>query len=105
MQLTTTTPFGLCLTRFAVGHLRPLMMELVLVAMCIYFALEEPRFFTVENGLLILRDISEQGLIAFGMTMVIIAGEIDLSVGSLVALSGCVVAGSRKSACPCRWGS
>ena len=33
-----------------------------------------------------------QGIIAFGMTMVIIAGEIDLSVGSTVAFAGCVTA-------------
>jgi ribose/xylose/arabinose/galactoside ABC-type transport system permease subunit len=33
-----------------------------------------------------------QGVIAFGMTMVIIAGEIDLSVGSAVAFSGCLAA-------------
>jgi len=33
-----------------------------------------------------------QGIIAFGMTMVIIAGEIDLSVGSAVAFSGCLAA-------------
>src|SRR5512142_526088 len=33
-----------------------------------------------------------QGIVAFGMTMVIIAGEIDLSVGSTVAFSGCLAA-------------
>jgi ribose/xylose/arabinose/galactoside ABC-type transport system permease subunit len=33
-----------------------------------------------------------QGVIAFGMTMVIIAGEIDLSVGSAVAFAGCLTA-------------
>ena len=32
------------------------------------------------------------GIIAFGMTAVIISGEIDLSVGSGVALAGCIVA-------------
>jgi hypothetical protein len=33
-----------------------------------------------------------QGVIAFGMTMVIISGEIDLSVGSAVAFAGCLTA-------------
>jgi ribose/xylose/arabinose/galactoside ABC-type transport system permease subunit len=47
-----------------------------------------PAFLTVDNILNILRNIAMQGIIAFGMTMVIIAGEIDLSVGSTVALSG-----------------
>jgi len=36
--------------------------------------------------------VSMQGLIALGMTMVIIAGEIDLSVGSMVAFAGCLTA-------------
>jgi sugar transport system permease protein len=40
----------------------------------------------------VLRSVSEQGMIAFGMTMVIVAGEIDLSVGSAVAMSACLVA-------------
>ena len=39
-----------------------------------------------------LRSVAEQGIIAFGMTMVIVAGEIDLSVGSAVAMSACLVA-------------
>jgi ribose/xylose/arabinose/galactoside ABC-type transport system permease subunit len=48
-------------------------------------------FFTVDNLLNILRNMSLQGCIAFGMTMVIIAGEIDLSIGSTVALSGIII--------------
>ena len=36
--------------------------------------------------------LADAGLIAFGMTMVIMAGEIDLSVGSAVAFSGCLLA-------------
>ena len=49
-------------------------------------------FLTVDNLLNVLRNVSMQGLIALGMTMVIIAGEIDLSVGSMVAFAGCLTA-------------
>ncbi len=68
------------------------MMELILLALCIGLAFYAPNFFTTENLLTVLRSISMQGIIAFGMTMVIIVGEIDLSVGANVAFSGCLIA-------------
>lgn len=68
------------------------LLELTLVAVCVYLAYREPTFRTPENLLAVLRAVSLQGLIALGMTMVIIVGEIDLSVGSLVAFSGCLLA-------------
>ncbi|MFV0362976.1 MAG: ABC transporter permease [Suipraeoptans sp.] len=50
-------------------------------------------FFTRQNVFNILRQISTNLFLACGMTMVIILGGIDLSVGSIIALSGCVAAG------------
>lgn len=50
-------------------------------------------FFTRQNIFNILRQISTNLFLACGMTMVIILGGIDLSVGSIIALSGCVSAG------------
>ena len=68
------------------------ILEVILLAMCVVFAFIAPRFFTFGNFFNVLRNISMRGIIAFGMTMVIIAGEIDLSVGSMVAFGGCVAA-------------
>lgn len=68
------------------------MMEVVLVIICIYLSFRAPNFLSVDNFFNILRSVSMQGIIAYGMTMVIIAGEIDLSVGSMVAFSGCLLA-------------
>lgn len=68
------------------------VLEIVLVVFCVVLGLTAPGFLTTDNILNILRNVSMQGLIAFGMTMVIIAGEIDLSVGSAVAFSGCLTA-------------
>lgn len=68
------------------------VMDIVLLVICIVLACSAPNFLTLENLLNILRAVSMMGLIAFGMTMVIIAKEIDLSVGSAVALSACVAA-------------
>jgi len=71
---------------------RRFMMEVILLGMILVIALVTPHFLSVENLLNILQNISLQGVIAFGMTMVIVAGEIDLSVSSTVAVSGVVTA-------------
>ncbi len=68
------------------------IMEAVLILLCIILGVAQPNFFTLKNLLNVLRNISMQGIIAFGMTMIIISGEIDLSVGSTVAFSGCLTA-------------
>ncbi len=68
------------------------VLEIVLVVLAALLAFAAPNFLTTENLLNVLRNVSMQGLIALGMTMVIIAGEIDLSVGSMVAFSGCLTA-------------
>lgn len=64
------------------------MLEVILLVIFVAMSFASSGFLTVDNILNILRNIAMQGIIAFGMTMVIIAGEIDLSVGSTVALSG-----------------
>lgn len=68
------------------------ILEGILLLIFICFAFVAPGFFTTANFFNILRNVSMQGIIAFGMTMVMISGEIDLSVGSLVAFSGCLAA-------------
>lgn len=64
-------------------------LELILLVLCVVLAATAPGFFTTDNLLNVLRNVSMQGIIALGMTAVIIAGEIDLSVGSAVAFAGC----------------
>lgn len=68
------------------------MMELILLVICIVVAFTAEGFFTVSNLLGILRSSALKGVIAFGMTMVIICGEIDLSISSTVALAGIIAA-------------
>ena len=72
--------------------LKKQMLLSILILLCIALSFTARGFFTVDNFLNILRNSSMQGIIAFGMTMVMVAGEIDLSVGSAVAFSGCVSA-------------
>lgn len=64
------------------------------------FAFGNAAFFSVNNGLTILLQTSVIGLLGIGMTMVIITGGIDLSVGSVLALSGTVTGMMVKSGVP-----
>ena len=49
-------------------------------------------FLSHENTLIVLRQVSINGILAIGMTFVIITAGVDLSVGSVLALSGIVAA-------------
>jgi sugar transport system permease protein len=67
-------------------------IEFILIALVLALALGVTGFWTWANWMNIFRANSLKGVIAFGMTMAIIAGLIDLSIGSTVALSGVIVA-------------
>jgi ribose transport system permease protein len=59
-----------------------------------------PHFLTVSNLSNVLEQTSINAVIAVGMTFVILSGGIDLSVGSLVALSGVALAGALRAGVP-----
>lgn len=65
---------------------------LVLVAMAAFFTLASPVFLSKENIFNILRQVTVVGIAAVGMTMVMLTGGIDLSVGSIIGVSGIVAA-------------
>lgn len=65
---------------------------LILLCMILLMSILNPNFLKVRNILNILRQISVTGVIACGVTIVIITSGIDLSSGSLVALTSVVVA-------------
>ena len=79
----------------AYGHfVRNLSRTGLLVGVVMLFAvgaLLSPVFLSLPNLLNILRQAAFVGIIACGMTYVILAGEIDISVGSLVALSSALL--------------
>jgi ribose/xylose/arabinose/galactoside ABC-type transport system permease subunit len=62
-----------------------------LFGLCLLLWILTPHFLTVSNLLNVLEQTAINAVIAAGMTFVIISGGIDLSVGSLVALSGVVL--------------
>jgi inositol transport system permease protein len=75
------------------ARIAPLIFLIVLMAA---FAIGEPRFLTPLNLFNILRQVSIYGLLAIGMTFVILTAGIDLSIGSLVAFAGLVAAAVSK---------
>jgi len=74
--------------------------QIALVLLLILLSIISPEFRTVNNLLSLLRQSSVNGLIAFGMTVVILTGGIDLSVGSTLALTALLGAGMLKGGVP-----
>jgi ribose transport system permease protein len=70
---------------------------IALVAVCIAFSLLSDKFLTLDNGWNVMRQISVNICIAVGMTLVVLTSGIDLSVGSVLALSGAITAGLLKN--------
>lgn len=64
----------------------------VLIAVFIILSLTAPNFLTAPNMLNILQQAAFFGIVAFAMTLVIVSGEIDVSVGSQAALTSSIVA-------------
>jgi ribose transport system permease protein len=67
-----------------------LVLLVILVVLCIAISMGAPQFYSVENVIAILRQCSLVLIIAAGMTMLLIAAEVDLSVGASLAFSGVV---------------
>lgn len=73
---------------------------LAFLVMCIFFATQNAVFLTPTNLINILRQVSFNAILAMGMTIVIITGGIDLSVGSILALSAVVTASLVRASNP-----
>jgi len=67
-----------------------IILVLVLVLLSILISIGNPKFISLANILNILRDSSMAVIAGIGMTMLLITGEVDLSIGSLVAFVGVV---------------
>ena len=83
MTTTPATP-GLLLQRYGIF--------IALAVVCVTLAVISENFLSTRNILNVLRQTSINGILAIGMTFVILTRGIDLSVGSVVALAGIVAA-------------
>ncbi len=66
---------------------------IVLIVMLIFFSFTAKNFLTLNTMLLIGKHVALYGILAIGMTYVIVTGGIDLSVGAIVGLAGMIAGG------------
>ena len=81
-------------------HMQDLGALIALALLVVGISIVSPEFRTGSNFLSLLRQSSINGLIAFGMTCVILTDAIDLSVGSVLALSTALCAGMISGGVP-----
>jgi ribose transport system permease protein len=92
MSVTADTPRSGGLKRFLADQMRNIAPVFTLIALIIFFAIQSPVFFTVDNMLNILSNASITGIIAVGLTFVILTAEIDLSVAAVANAVGITMA-------------
>lgn len=78
--------------RLSFEHFRQMILVLILVLICIVLLIMTPNFLTFNNIRNVIRQVSYTAIASIGMTLVIILGQIDLSSGSLIAISGLAAA-------------
>ena len=66
---------------------------IVLIVLLIFFSITADNFMNINTVLLIGKHVALYGILAIGMTYVIITGGIDLSVGAIVGLGGMIAGG------------
>lgn len=74
------------------GVLARFGLPIALVLLCVLLSVASASFLTVQNIIIVIRQISINGILAVGVTYVLLTGGVDLSLGSLVALCGVVAA-------------
>jgi ribose transport system permease protein len=77
--------------------LRSYGIVIAFVLICIAMTILSPVFLTLTNIRNVIRQSAIYGIMAIGMTFVILTAGIDLSVGSILAIAGAIAAGSVKS--------
>jgi ribose transport system permease protein len=80
------------LKRFLADQMRNIAPVFTLIALIVFFAIQSPVFFTIDNMLNILANASITGIIAVGLTFVILTAEIDLSVAAIANAIGITMA-------------
>jgi ribose transport system permease protein len=77
---------------FLRSQMRNIAPFVTLIALLVFFGVASPSFATLDNAANILTQISVSGVIAVGLTFVILCAEIDLSVAAIANATGIVVA-------------
>ena len=94
---TTGEPVKLFSREWFAGMALRYAMVIVMLLVIAYFSYRSARFGTVDNLITILVAAAPFALIALGQTLVILTGGIDLSVGSVIAVSAMAGAATAKA--------
>ena len=70
---------------------QPLILVLLIAAICIVTAIVNPRFLRIQNIINIFLQVSILGIVASGIGMLLVAGQIDISVGTQISLMGVIL--------------
>jgi ribose transport system permease protein len=92
MSTTAETAHSGGLRRFLSDQMRNIAPLFTLIALVVFFATQSPSFLTFDNMMNILSQASITGIIAVGLTFVILTAEIDLSVAAVANAVGITVA-------------
>lgn len=88
----STTTIDSRKSRIGAQTIRDYALWVVLLLLVVIFSIANPNFLTAENLLNVARQVSLIGIAAVGMTFVMIAGGIDLSIGALLGLCAVLAA-------------
>ena len=92
MTMHSDTPRPFELKRFLAEQMRNIAPVFTLIVLVIFFSTQAPSFRTVDNMMNILSQASITGIIAVGLTFVILTAEIDLSVAAIANAIGITIA-------------
>ena len=88
------------ISSFSAKHMNEIGLVVIILLLYLVFGYTAHGFTSANNQLTILRDVASIGIAAWAMTLVIVAGEIDLSIGPMVAFISVVLAFMLKTSVP-----
>lgn len=94
--LAPRSPAAMNMLRRAAIALQRHPIWLFLIGCMVFFSWASPWFFTLDNLSNVLVQSAFVGFLAIGMTLIMINGNIDLSVGSILAFCGCLAVGLQE---------
>lgn len=74
------------------SEMRKYAPQMILIGLLIFFSILSPNFMTTRNIIIIIRQVSFAAISAIGVLFVMIAGGIDLSIGSQIVMTNIVLA-------------
>jgi D-xylose transport system permease protein len=91
-EVEVQSPRGELLRRFVAGDLAELRVVLALAVIWLVFYAQEPRFMSSVNLSNLVLQMTAVGLVSIGIVLVLLLGEIDLSVGAVSGLCAAIMA-------------